>query len=110
MVPTLWIARLEAAKRRAKLGQDQIDRQRIVVATLFATGSETTEAENRLRVLEKLHKKYLADIERILNALETMPRADLLRLPHSPAYRPKARTMTVLSPMRSSLFADRQAR
>ena len=110
MVPTLWIARLEAAKRRAKLGQDQIDRQRIVVATLFATGSETTEAENRLRVLEKLHKKYLADIERILNALETMPRADLLRLPHNPAYRPKARTMTVMSPMRSSLLDDRQAR
>src|SRR5947208_16751365 len=108
MVPTLWIARLEAAKRRAKLGQDQIDRQRIVVATLFATGSETTEAENRLRVLEKLHKKYLADIERILNALETMPRSDFVCLPHSPAYRPRARTLTVLSPMRSSLIADRQ--
>lgn len=108
MEPNLWIARLEAAKRRAKLGQDQIDRQRIVVATLFATGSETAEAENRLRVLEKLHNNYLADIERILNALETMPRADLLRLRLSPAYRPNARPLAVTSPIRSSLFADHQ--
>jgi hypothetical protein len=34
----------------------------------------------------------------------------LLRLPHTPAYRPNARTMTIMSPMRSSLFADRHAR
>jgi hypothetical protein len=73
MEHTALLARLEAAKRRARLGQDQIDQQRIVVARLFSTGSDTTEAENRLHVYEKLHDRYLADIERILDALETMP-------------------------------------
>jgi hypothetical protein len=67
----LLIARLASAKRRVKLGQDQIDRQRMVVATLFAAGSETTEAENRLRVYEKLHRRYLVDMERILIALDS---------------------------------------
>jgi multidrug resistance efflux pump len=73
MEQTQLMARLEAAKRRAKLGQDQIDRQRMVVATLFASGEEITEAENRLRVYEKLHERYLVDVERILIALNTMP-------------------------------------
>jgi hypothetical protein len=67
---TLLMARLAAARRRAKLGQDQIDHQRQVIATLFANGSDIDEAENRLRVYEKLHDKYLADIQRILNALD----------------------------------------
>jgi hypothetical protein len=98
---TALIARLEAAKRRAKLGQDQIDRQRMVVATLFASGSETTEAENRLRIYEKLHDNYLADVERILNALNPMPQADLVRLPHGRAERANTRTPAVMSPMRS---------
>jgi hypothetical protein len=98
---TALIARLEAAKRRAKLGQEQIDRQRMVVATLFASGSETTEAENRLRIYEKLHDGYLADVERILNALKPMPPADVEGLPPRHAF---------MSPMRSSLSADRRAR
>jgi len=67
------LARLEVAKRRAKLGQDQIDHQRLVVASLFAAGAETTEAENRLRVYQKLHDRYLGDVERILIALDTVP-------------------------------------
>jgi hypothetical protein len=73
MEHTQLMVRLEAAKRRAKLGQDQIDRQRMVVATLFASGEEITEAENRLRVYEKLHERYLFDVERILIALNTIP-------------------------------------
>ncbi len=64
------MARLEAAKRRAKLGQDQIDCQSRLIATLFATGSEIEEAENRLRVYQKLQKKYAADVERIADVLE----------------------------------------
>ena len=67
------LGRLEAAKRRAKLGQDQIDRQRMVVATMFADGDEITEAENRLHVYQKLHDRYLFDMERILFALERPP-------------------------------------
>lgn len=70
MERTELIERLEAAKRRAKLGHDQIDRQRMAIAALFASGSETTEAENRLRVLEKLHDDYVADMNRILDALD----------------------------------------
>jgi hypothetical protein len=73
MEHTLLASQLEAARRRAKLGQDQIDRQRMVVATLFAEGAETAEAENRLRVYERLHGDYLVDVERILIALDTIP-------------------------------------
>ena len=69
MENTALIGRLEAARRRAKLGQDQIDRQRMVIATLFSARAEATEAENRLRVYEKLHDNYIADIERILRAM-----------------------------------------
>jgi hypothetical protein len=79
---TQLIARLDAAKRRVRLAQDQIDRQRMVVATLFASGADTTEAENRLRVCEKLHDRYLADKERILIALNSAiaaPEIDLHR-------------------------------
>lgn len=70
---SLLMARLEAARRRAHLGQDQIDQQRMIVATLFAEGSEITEAENRLRVYQRLHKNYLSDINRLLNALDLIP-------------------------------------
>lgn len=69
----LLSARLETAKRRAKLGQDQIDRQRLVVAALFATGAEIVEAENRLHVYQKLHDRYLDDVRRILIALDETP-------------------------------------
>jgi hypothetical protein len=71
MERTLLIARLEAAKRRVRLAQDQVDRQRMVVATLFASGAETTEAENRFRVCEKLHNRYRLDMERILITLKS---------------------------------------
>jgi multidrug resistance efflux pump len=67
------MARLEVAKRRAKLGQDQIDSQQKLIATLFAGGSEGEEfdeAENRLRVYQRLQKNYVADVERIANALQ----------------------------------------
>jgi hypothetical protein len=64
------VARLEVAKRRAKLGQDQIDRQQKLIATLFATGSEIEEAENRLHVYQRLQKNYVAYVERIAEALE----------------------------------------
>jgi len=70
---TSLYGRLQAAKRRAKLGQAQIDRQRMVVATLFAAGDEITEAENRLHVYQKLHARYVFDIERILFSLERTP-------------------------------------
>lgn len=62
--------RLAAAKRRAKLGQDQVDRQAKLVATLFATGADLEEAENRLHVYQKLQKTYDADVQRIAEALE----------------------------------------
>ena len=65
---------LDAAKRKAKLVQDKIDRQRVIVATLFANGSDTTEAENRLIALQKNHDDHLDDANRILNALEKAPR------------------------------------
>lgn len=70
MERTVLVAQLEAAKRKARLGQDQIDRQQRTVVTLFAAGSETAEAENRLHVLERLHDHYLADISRIQNTLD----------------------------------------
>ena len=70
------IERLELAKRRAKLGQEQVDHQRMVIATLFATGSEITEAENRLRVLKRLHGNYRADLDRLLDGV---PRGARLR-------------------------------
>ncbi len=73
MEHNLLLARLAAAKRKAKLGQDQIDRQRLVVATLFATGAEIAEAENRLHVYQKLHDRYLDDVQRALVALDTVP-------------------------------------
>ena len=62
--------RLAAAQRKAKLGQDLVDRQTMVVATLFAAGEETTEAENRLRVLQKHENDYLADVKKISDALK----------------------------------------
>ena len=64
-------ARLESAKRKAKLGQSQIDRQQLVVANLFAEGAQIDEAENRLHIYQRLHDRYVADMERILFALET---------------------------------------
>lgn len=63
-------ARLERAKRIARLGQDQVDQQAMTVATLFAEGAEVTEAENRLHVYQKLHDRYVSDINRILNTLD----------------------------------------
>jgi hypothetical protein len=65
-------ARLDAAKRKIKLGQDQIDRQRQVIAALFATGSDIEEAENRLHVYQRLQKIYVAELARIADALEHM--------------------------------------
>ena len=70
---TRLLARLERAKRIARLGQDQIDQQAMMVATLFAEGSEVTEAENRLHVYQKLHDRYVSDINRILNTLDDRP-------------------------------------
>jgi hypothetical protein len=64
------MARLAAAKRRVKLGQDQVDRQSRLVASLFATGSELEEAENRLHVYQRLQRSYIADVQRIADALE----------------------------------------
>ncbi len=66
----LLIARLDAARRRVKLGQDQIDHQSRLIATLFAAGGELEEAENRLHVYQKLQRNYVADVERIADALE----------------------------------------
>jgi hypothetical protein len=68
--------KLELAKRRAKLGQEQVDHQQMVIATLFASGSEITEAENRLRVLQRLESIYRADLDRLLNGV---PRGARLR-------------------------------
>jgi hypothetical protein len=67
------IERLEMARRRVKLGQDQIDHQHMAIATLFAEGSEIEEAENRLRVYQRLQNNYVGDMRRILYALEGMP-------------------------------------
>jgi hypothetical protein len=67
------IERLEIARRRVKLGQDQIDQQHMTIATLFAEGSEITEAENRLRVYQKLQNNYVGDMRRILHGLDDMP-------------------------------------
>jgi hypothetical protein len=64
------LARFEVAKRRAKLGQDQIDQQSRLVATLFATGGEIEEAENRLHVYQRLQKKYVGEVQRIADALQ----------------------------------------
>jgi hypothetical protein len=64
------MARLDAARRRAKLGQDQVDRQSRLIATLFASGGELEEAENRLHVYQKLQKNYEADVAWIADALE----------------------------------------
>jgi hypothetical protein len=91
MEHTALLARLEAARRKAKLGQDQIDQQRMIIARLFSAGADTTEAENRLRVYEKLHDRYLGDIERILDALETPPDinpSDERRPARLPAFQP----------------------
>jgi hypothetical protein len=70
MERTTLMGRLAAAKRRAKLGQDQIDQQRQLIATLFATGSDIEEAENRLHIYQKLQLNYVADVERIEEVLE----------------------------------------
>ena len=60
---------LDAAKRRAKLVEEKVDRQRETVARLFAEGSDITEAENRLRALQHNQLGHLADANRFLNAL-----------------------------------------
>ena len=61
------------AKRRVRLGQDQIDHQHMTIATLFAEGAEIEEAENRLRVYQRLQNNYVGDVRRIMHALEGMP-------------------------------------
>lgn len=91
------LARFELAKRRVKLGRDRIDRQRRVIATLFATGADTAEAENRVHLYERLQDKYLADMERLSNSLESVPNESMrvLKLERAArTYRPNARTLT----------------
>jgi|SRR5262245_4176708 len=100
------LARFEVAKRRVKLGRDRIDRQRRAIATLFATGADTAEAENRLHLYERLQDKYLVDIERLLNSLESVPNEfvrDLKLEKAARTYRPNARTLTITPLARISL-------
>ena len=66
-------ALLEAAKRKAVLDQEQIERQKQIIAVLVASGSETTDARSQLRTLEEIQDGHLADMERILNALDRLP-------------------------------------
>jgi hypothetical protein len=61
---------LEAAKQKAQLDQKQIDRQKLVIQTLTLTGSETSRARSHLRMLEEAQDRLLADMMRILNALD----------------------------------------
>jgi hypothetical protein len=61
---------LEAAKQKAQLDQKQIDRQKLVIQTLTLTGSETSQARSHLRMLEEAQDRLLADMMRILNALD----------------------------------------
>lgn len=64
---------LESAKQKAKLDQRLIDRHKLVIETLTLTGSETADALRHLRSLEELQDSHLADMERILNALDLSP-------------------------------------
>ena len=61
---------LDMARRKAKLVEEMADRQREVIAKLFAEGFDTSEAENRLRALQLNRHRHLADAERFLMALQ----------------------------------------
>jgi hypothetical protein len=61
---------LEAAKQKARHDEEHIQRQRQILETLVATGSETAEALRLLRSLEEIQDNHLADVNRILNELD----------------------------------------
>ena len=74
MTRAVLTEQLEAAKQKAKLDQEQIDRQKQVIETLTSTGSETAEALRDLRTLEEAQDNHLSEMEQILNALDRLPR------------------------------------
>lgn len=64
---------LEKARHRADHGEVMIEAQKRIVATLTAAGADAREALNALDALEKSHELHLGEIDRLLNALDTLP-------------------------------------
>jgi hypothetical protein len=67
------LARLEEARRHADRGDVLIEAQRRLIACLAAAGSDTAAARNTLDALEQTHALQLSRIDRLLDALDTLP-------------------------------------
>jgi hypothetical protein len=61
---------LEEVRKRALRSEGLIEAQRRVVASLAAIGGNTLEAQNTLDAMEQAQKLQLAEIDRLLNALD----------------------------------------
>jgi len=61
---------LAAAKRRAHKSKAIVDFQRHAISKLIGLGKDTAEAESVLQPFEKAEADDLAEMQRILNALD----------------------------------------
>jgi hypothetical protein len=68
----LLLERLSTAKKHVDEGNLQMDAQKCVIIDLKAADRSTTEAENVLWWFELDQKGNLADVERILDALDNL--------------------------------------
>ena len=61
---------LEEARREADRGDGLIEAQRGIVASLKAAGGDARAAENALDAMEQTQNLRLAEIDRLLDALD----------------------------------------
>jgi len=60
---------LDLAERHVVRGEDQVKRQRGILAKLRNTGADTTEAEKLLANIEQTHRMQVADRDRLRREL-----------------------------------------
>ncbi len=70
MERTALLKHLEAARRHVLRGEDQIARQKRILADLIASHADTSFAERLLEAFEETHSRHLIDMQRILNDLD----------------------------------------
>ena len=64
---------LDAAKRHAEQGEIHILKQKQLIVALSSMGTETVQAERILQFFEEAQEDNLANVERILDALDRLP-------------------------------------
>ena len=78
MERTILLEHLTTARLSIERAQMLVARQKQVIAVLAAAGEDTGVDERILQTLEETQSGHLAEMQRILNALDAMPMAGMM--------------------------------